>query len=146
MLAPLLRANDVGDAIGALPGGSYLFSSFEFFLPEVLREVHDDWRYESLDGVYPKQFRKTGDHEIELIGLALFISDQTLTPLHVRLQLSTDYDRVSWIDLKLGERVNGNCRREPYGNSKAAGSMLHAAEHLDSIDWFYHVDYGERKT
>ena len=146
MLAPLLRNHAVGDAIGAIPEGNYLFSSFEFFLPQVLREIHNEWRYESLDGVYPKTFRKTADREIELIGLALFISDQTLTPLHVRLQLSPDYDSVTWVDLKLGERIDGRCRREPYGSSKAAGTMLHTTERLDSIDWFYHVGYGERET
>lgn len=144
-LAPLLRAHAVGDAIGAPPEGNHLLSSFEFFLPEVLREVHDEWRYESLDGVYPKQFHKSSEREIELIGLANFISDQTLTPLYVRLQLAPNYDRVSWIDLKLGERIDGNCRREPYGSSKVAGTMLYVVERLDSIDWFYHVGYGERE-
>ncbi len=145
-LAPLLRAHAVGDSIGDSTGEGYLFSSFEFFLPEILHEVHDEWRYESLDGVYPKVFRKTGVREIELIGLACFISDQTLTPLHVRLQLSPTYDRVSWVDLRLGERIGRGCRREPYRNSKTMGAMLHVAERLDSIDWFYHVGYGDRES
>jgi len=95
---------------------------------------------------YPASFHKTGDRDIELAGLALFISDQTLTPLHLRLQLSSAYDCVSWIDLKLGERIDGKCRREPYDSSKAFGAMLHATNRLDSIDWFYHVGYGERET
>ena len=83
----------------------------------------------------PCFIRKTGDREIELIGLALFISDQTLTPLHVRLQLSLDFDCVSWIDLKLGERIDGECRRDPYGSAKVSGAMLHVTNRLDSVDW-----------
>lgn len=143
-LAPLLRFHEVGDTIDPLTEGKYLYSSFEFFFPHVLREIHNEWKYESLDGLYARQFQKTGEREIELIGLAMFISDQTLTPLHVNLQLSSNYDRVSWIDLRLGERVGDECRREPYSKSQTAGTMLHVVERLDSIDWFYHVGYGER--
>lgn len=80
------------------------------------------------------------------MGMALFISDQTLTPLHVCLQLSADCDRVSWMDLKLGERVDGNCRRDPYGSSEATRTMAQVTERLDSIDWFYYVSYGEHET
>lgn len=52
-LALILRTHAVGDAIGRLPEGNYLLSSFKLFLPQVLREIHDNWRYESLDGVLP---------------------------------------------------------------------------------------------
>ena len=142
LLSPLLRSHDVGDSIATSPDDGYIFSSFEFFLPGVLREIHAAWRHESLDGIYPASFRKTGVREIELIGLALFISDQTLTPLHVRLQLSADFDCVSWIELKLGERVNGECRRDPYGSTKA---LLHVTNRLHSIDWYYHVGYGDHE-
>jgi hypothetical protein len=121
-------------------------ASFEFFLPEVLREVHPEWQHESLDGLYPRWFRKTGAREADLLGLAIFISDQTLTPLYVQLQLSREFDRVSWIDLRLGEHTATGCRREPYGLAKVRGTMLHVAERFDSIDWFYHVGYGEREA
>jgi len=147
LLTPLLRSHDVGDAIITPADDGYVFSPFEFFLPGVLREIHAEWRHESLDGIYPATFRKTANREIELIGLALFISDQRLTPLHLCLQLSPHYDCVSWIDVKLGERIGSKCRRDPYGNSKAFGNMLlHVSNRLDSINWFYHVGYGEREN
>ncbi len=139
-LAPLLREHQVGDSLGEL------MASFEFFLPEVLREVHEEWRYESLDGIYPSIFRKTGEREAELLGLAIFISDQALTPVHFRLQLSPTFDRVAWIDLRLGECTESGCRREPYGHAKVQSTMLHVSERLDSIEWFYHVGYGERDS
>ena len=145
MLTPLLRSHDVGDAIDPRPDGNYIFSSLEFFLPEILREHHDEWRQESLDGLYPKVFRKTGEREIEFVGLAIFISDQTLTPIHLHLQLSLAHDRVSWIDLRIGERIGDKCRREPYSCSQTTGTMLYVAERLDSIDWYYHVGYGEHE-
>lgn len=143
-LGPLLREHSVGDSLGDLNTERDLMASFEFFLPEILREVHDEWRGESLDGVYPKFFRKTAEREAELLGLAIFISDQTLTPIHFQVQLSPTFDRVSWIDLRLGEHTANGCRREPYGRSKVQGTMLHVAERFDSIDWFYHVGYGKR--
>ena len=143
LLAPLLRSHDVGDTIETSPDDGYVFSSFEFFLPSVFREIHTEWRNESLDGIYPASFRKTADREIELAGLALFISDQTLTPLHVCMQLSPNYDSVRWIDLRLGERIGGKCRRDPYGSAKANGTLV--LERLESIDWYYHVGYGERE-
>ena len=120
-------------------------SAFAYFIPGVLRAVHDEWQHESLDGVYPRFFCKVGEREVELLGLAIFISDQTLTPVHIRLQLSPSFDKVSWIDLRLGERTEAGCHREPYTHAKVQGTMLHIAERLESIDWFYHVGYGERE-
>jgi hypothetical protein len=145
-LGPLLRGHEIGDSLGELPTWRDLMTSFEYFLPEVLREVHDEWKYESLEGVYPRWFRKTDDREAALLGLAIFISDQTVTPVYVELQLSPTLDRVAWIDLRLGEHTETGCRREPYRGAKVNGSMLHVAERFDSIDWFYHVSYGERES
>ncbi len=143
LLRPMLRSSLVGEAIATPANDAYVFGPFEIFLSSVLCEVHAEWRRESLDGIYPRLFRKTAAREIELIGMAVFISDQTLTPLHLRLQLSRDYDCVSWMELRLGERVEGQCRRDPYDSSKA---MQKVVDRLDSIDWYYHVGYGERAT
>ena len=143
MLAPILRSNVLSGLIVTPPGDDYIFSPFEFFLSSVLGEVHAEWRHECLDGIYPQLFRKTANREIELIGMALFISDQTLTPLHLHLQLSPGYDCVSWIDLRLGECIDGKCRRDPYDNSKG---IQYLVDRLDSIDWYYQVGYGERET
>ena len=66
-------------------------------------------------------------------------------PLHLRLQLSPTFDRVSWVEIRLRERTIHGCRREPYGGPKAFGTMLQVVERLDSIDWYYRVGYGERE-
>ena len=107
--------------------------------------MHKEWQYESLDGLYCRVFRKTSSNEIEIVGLANLITDQTLTPIHLQLQLSPRHDCVSWIDLKLGERIGDRFRREPYSVSQVNGTMLHVVERLDTIDWFYHVGFGKRQ-
>lgn len=122
-----------------------MLNALQFFLPEVLRGVHREWQNESLDGIYPSLFRLSGLREINLLGAALFISDQTLTPMNLSLQLAVDCDRVGWIDLRLGERIDERCRREPLENSKAAATMLNVVGRQHSIAWFYHVGFGERR-
>lgn len=133
-LGPLLREREIGESLGDWNMQRDLLVSFEFFLPGVLREVHAEWKGESLDGVYPQMFRKVSDREMELVGIAIFISDQTLTPIWFNLQLSPQFDRVSWIDLRLGEHTEIGCRREPYSHGKVQGSILHVLERLESIN------------
>ena len=142
LLAPLLKTYAVGDSLFVLPEESDIFSPFEWFFPQILQELYPAWEYESLDGIYPASFCKSGDREIELVGVALFMSDQTLTPLHVRLELSRRHDCITWLDLRLGEDEDGKCRRDPYGSSKANTSMV--LERLQSIDWYYCVGFGTR--
>jgi hypothetical protein len=120
-------------------------TALEWFLPEVLQEAHPEWKYESLDGIYPALARKSADNEIEIIGLCCLISDQTLTPLHLRLQLDSTQDAVSWLECRLGESTAAGMRREPYSQGIVYGNKLHVLERLDSIDWVYHVGYGEQR-
>ncbi|WP_230265537.1 hypothetical protein [Stieleria sp. JC731] len=132
-LAPLVRNHAVGDSIHVPPQGNFFFSALQFFMPIILREVHSEWRYEGLDDLLPSRFQKTGHREIELIGLAQCLSDMTTIPFHLCLQLSTTYDSVSWVDLKMGDCVGQSHTR------------WHVAKRLDSINWLYHVGYGERE-
>jgi hypothetical protein len=110
-----------------------------------LRKSHPEWENESLDGIYPEVARKTGVDEIEIIGLCIIISDQTLTPVHLRLQLDSIDDAVSWLDCRLGESTAGGMLRVSYSRSIVYGSKLNVLARLDSIDWVYRVGYGERR-
>src|SRR4051812_29013038 len=74
----------------------HFWTGLEFYLPQVLREIHLEWRQESLDGFAPIVARKVGDHEAELFGTCIRISDQRLAPIHLRLQVSSDVDQVAW--------------------------------------------------
>ena len=115
-LGTLLQEHAVGDSLGDLFSARDLTASFEFFLPEVLREVYGEWRHESLDGVCPRIFRKIGDREAELLGLAIFISDQTLTPIHFQLQLSPRYTELpglncDWVSMSKTDVAAANHMR-----------------------------------
>jgi|SRR5579859_3607199 len=66
-------------------------TALEFFLPPEL-----EWHDEAFDAFRFAVARKLAHDEAEFIGLALFISDQAWTPIHLRLRLSPDADEVSF--------------------------------------------------
>jgi hypothetical protein len=145
LLRPILAALPASTEIEDSEQFQQVLTGLQFFLPEVLEEVHREWRFASLDGVYPAVARKTGNDEMEIIGLCCLISDQTMTPLHLRLQLDPAHDAVSWLQCKLGEvGADGRMRREPYSQGIVQKNMLPVAKRLDSIEWVYVVAYGER--
>lgn len=122
--APIPESEIFNDALSAL----------EYFIPEVLREVYDEWKYESLDGVLPGLALKTNGYEAEIAGLGIILSDQTYTPLHVHLKLLSDQDEVTWFDCKLGEA-------NPSGLAKKMDTIA-VVEHLHHIEWSYHAGFG----
>ncbi len=144
-MSVVLADASVGDSIDDSDACRDLLAALQFFLPEVLGEIHKEWKLgEGLDGIYSAIAKKTADHEFEIIGLCCLISDQTVTPLHLCLQVSPSAECVTWVDCRLGEQTGTGIRREPYGSSKVHRTMLHVVQRLDSIDWFYHVGYGKR--
>jgi hypothetical protein len=101
----------------------------------------------SLDGIYPVLARKTGEGEMELFGQCILISDQTLTPLHLRLQVGPTEDEVSWLECRLGERGERGMVRTPYESQDRAFKRLYALEgKADAIDWVYKVTFGRRES
>ena len=122
-----------------------LLNGLEFFIPEVLREYHHEWYDDFLDGVIPIVARKSGEHEAELFGLCIMISDQTLTPIHIRLQVSPSSDEVLWFECRLGERGEKGMVRTPYKLMDRAMKPLFALlGREDMIDWVYKVTFGHR--
>src|SRR4051812_21084282 len=95
LLRTLLAPLSVGAKIRESAESKKLLSGLEWFIPSVLRELYPEWEYESLDGFYPITAHKTADLEAEILGLCCIMSDQTLTPLHVRLRLSENTEEVS---------------------------------------------------
>jgi hypothetical protein len=91
--------------------------------------------------------RKIGEREIEIFGLCILMSDQTMTPIHLRLQLSPTTNEVSWLELRLGERGRRGMVRMPYSSEGAVYKRLHALnERGDRIEWVYKVTFGEKCT
>jgi hypothetical protein len=81
-----------------------LLSGMEFFIPEVLRDFHHEWYADFLDDFIPVVARKTGEQEAEFLGLCILISDQTLTPIHLRLQVSRQATRCCGLSAGLAKK------------------------------------------
>jgi hypothetical protein len=110
----LLADLPVGASIGDSEQLRDFLGSLEFFLPAVLQEIHPEWKSESLDGFLIHSAQKTGDQEAEFIGHCILITDQTTTPFHLRTQIASSTDEVSWLELKLGEMGRDGIVRRPY--------------------------------
>lgn len=144
-LRAILAEIPAGASIGDSPEFRDALTGLEWFLPTVLAEIHPEWIGESLDGIYPHVARKTGEREAEILGLCCLMSDQTLTPIHVRLQLSSTGDEVSWLELQLGEKGRTGMVRLPYSSSPSIHKRLHAlSQSANTIEWVYKVTFGER--
>jgi hypothetical protein len=118
----------------------------EWFLPVVLAEVYPEWETESLDGIYPILARKTGDQEAEIFGQCCFLSDQTLTPLHLHFQISPDKDEVAWLECRLGEKGKHGIVRTRYQRLDAIFKRLYLMDgRVDEIDWVYKVTFGRKR-
>lgn len=146
-LRPILDDLEDDSTISDSEGFRRALCALEFFLPQVLREIHPEWNWEGLDGILPTTARKTGAREVEIFGLCILITDQTLAPLHLRLRLSTSCDAVSWLELRLGEKGREHrMRRIPYSSLDTTIKRFYALDGgVAAIDWVYAVTVGERR-
>lgn len=120
--------------------------ALECFIPQILTERHGEWKGESLDGILPFQMRKIGAGAAEIIGHTILISDQTVVPIHLRLQASTGFDEISWLECRIGERQGAKMKRVPYQHFLPILSQLEdIAGNVDAIDWSYAVTFGHRQ-
>jgi hypothetical protein len=131
-----------------------VLAGLEFFLPEVLGELYTEWRGDSFDGFYPAILRKAGDCELEFFGLGILINDQTLVPIYLSLQVDPRRDEVSWLMLKIGEKLTGErgetgrrgMKRLDYSSLNSALSRIYRLDgDTYKIDWAYKVTLGERR-
>ena len=146
VLRPILDDLAIGDSFVDGQKFREVASCLEYFIPDVLSEVHAEWEYESLDGVLPVVARKTAELEAEILGHCILISDQTVTPFHLRLQLSPASREVSWLECRFGKRGKHGMERMPYDSRfKDAAALYSMRETRHLIDWVYHVGYGSRR-
>jgi hypothetical protein len=135
-----------GEAIGNSEDFRSVLSDLELFLPAILGEIHGEWKNESLDGIVSAAARKTGPDEAEIIGLCILISDQTLTPIAVRLQVSPSSNELAWLECNVGEHGDekAGMLRTPY-NAMSGKQLAMVAERRNGIDWAYRVGFGQRQ-
>ena len=126
-----------------------VLATMHFYLPSILQEVYDEWRWEAIDGFHPPIVRKIGPCGLELIGLASLLPDCTVTPVHLRLQISVAKHEITWLECRLGEPGDGKggLNRVPYGSTEANRWLKKfiATETAPEIDWVYQVEFGERE-
>jgi hypothetical protein len=122
-------------------------SGLEAFIPGVLGELHPEWTYESLDGILPLVARKTREGEAEIFGECILTSDQTRTPIHLRLQTSTSGDEISWLELRLGELGEHGLLRTPYESANTANKRVYgfSEQGSDASKWAYEVTFADRR-
>jgi hypothetical protein len=123
-----------------------VLTALQYFIPVVLGEIHREWTFQGLDDVVSVDARKTGEVEVEIFGVCCIVSDQTLTPLHVHLQVAASDDEISWLECRLGERGHDGMVRKPYRFLREMTKRLRTLEgRVDLIDWVYKVTFGKRR-
>ena len=82
---------------------------------------------------------RSAPEEAEFVGLALLISDQAWTPIHLWLRLSPDSDQITSLDCRVGEPGEGAARlvRIPYGSDLADKVLYRLPERVGAIEWVY---------
>jgi len=135
ILAPLTTGASIEHAESLLA----FQTALEFFL---LAEL--EWHDEAFDAFRFAVARKLAHDEAEFIGLALFISDQVWTPIHLRLRLSPDADEVVVLDCRVGEPGDGKFGlvRIPYDSSRVTKYLFHLPQRIESIQWVYRAARG----
>lgn len=93
-----------------------------------------------MDGIFPEIAVKTAHHEANIAGLCILISDQTLTPIHIRLRAAVSSDAIVSLKCCLGESGPNGMVRVPYGSNRV--SKIAVANRLDVIEWTYRVMFG----
>ena len=138
----LLRQTDIGKAIGESSEYRLLLSAFNFFIPEVLAEIHPEWKYDALDDMIPLVAEKIGEWEALYFGLSYLIRNQCLVPTYIQLQIDHTADRVNWLECRVGERGPQGmlCR----SNRSFDKQLYRLQGQEDQIDWAYWVTFGQR--
>lgn len=93
-LCGVFRDVGIGDRIPESEVFRDALSSLEYYFPEVLREVHPEWKHESLDAVFPECSTKSAEHEIDIVGTCIVISEQTMVPTHNRIGVSATTNAI----------------------------------------------------
>lgn len=125
----------------SVPPSSDLCSSLELFVPQLLRCRYTEWLEESLDGIFVAHAQKTATHAVRLLGTCILISDQTVTPFLIDLELSPSATSVKSFRVLLGEPGGGALGISgPACNSKDARRLLETLTgRLGDIEWVYEV-------
>jgi len=149
-LRTILAVLKDGESIGDSEVFQSVLAGLEFFLPQVLPGIFADSGGGILDGFCPVVAKKTGEAEAEIIGLCILISDQTLAPIKMRMQLALNKDEVSWLECKFGEPGLHGIERTPYAFLDKALHRMYEFCYLEGksnmIEWVYEETVGRKRV
>ena len=116
--------------------------ALELFLPSLLRARFAEWERESLDGFGIASARRVGPSAVELAGICILISDQTVTPFCAHFVVSPDRSSISAYRVRVGEAGHGPLGISgPDCNSSGARRLLGGlVARMESVRWVYAVD------
>ena len=122
------------------PNADFLYL-LELYIPRLLSHKYLQWEHESLDGFYLANARKLSSNSAEFSGLCILISDQTVTPFVIRLELNLLRNSIASYQVFLGEPGSGSLGISgPSCSSAKADDLLKAlAERMDNISWSYFI-------
>ena len=125
----------------AVPSSADICYSLELFIPGVLRQRYPEWEKESLDGIFVARATKTGSAAAELIGTCILITDQTVTPFLLDLNVSQqgDSDAVTAVRVMLGEPGSGplGISGPPCNSRDAQRLLMSLVDKIDEVAWSY---------
>lgn len=136
-LDALFEKNSIGSVLQVEPSAD-LLSSLEYYIPLLLSRHYSKWESESLDGILLANAERIDSKTAEFTGVCILMSDQTVTPVFIRLTLGALRDSISSYQVCLGESGVGHLRIS-YGSSKAQELLMTINTRLQSIKWSYIV-------
>ena len=139
-----LRDVREGDQIPPSGALTQLHSTLELFLPLMMRESDPaHWRLEAFDAFRFPVARKTGPCEAELRGAGLLLSDETWTPIELRLRAAADADSIAWASGRVGDR-RVPAEQRPAATSDLGDLLASVSEQPGKIEWAYAAEYPGR--
>jgi hypothetical protein len=99
------------------------------------------WRLEAFDAFRFPVARKTGPCEAEFRGAGLLLSDETWTPVQLRLRAAPDTDVIAWGSCQVGDRRVERTQRPPAKSPELARLLASVCEQPEAMDWTFSAEY-----
>jgi len=118
----------------------------EYYLPSVLAEVYPHWKNESLDGIFFSEARRVNSEWAEFFGMCILISDQTVTPIYLRLKVVPLKDKIDAMECRIGQRgtSKGDMERVPFEQWRI-NPLATLANSMELVDWVYQINLPNHK-
>jgi hypothetical protein len=137
-----LRGVGEGQDIPSSEAVTQLQSALELFLPLIMRGADPNhWRLEAFDAFRFPFATKTGPAEAEFRGAGLLLSDETWTPVRVRLRAADDSDTIAWGSCQVGDRRVERAQRPAADSPDLARLLTSVSEQPDNVAWAFSAEY-----